>query len=312
MALPLSPPLAPQLARSAAELPVGAYAYEPKLDGFRAIAFVDGGEVVLLSRGGKPLGRYFPELVFPQGRYVLDGEIVVRRDGREDFEALQSRIHPAASRVAILAREIPATFVAFDLLADGDAALLATPFAERRARLESRELGQVELTPLVEDRAAAERWLHEAEGVIAKERDAPYLPGERRGMVKIKRIRTIDCVVVGWRPGKEPGTTGSLILGLYEPDGRLRVVGHSAGFSAKQKRDLPALLAPYESGERGSADPSRWSADRELEWVALRPELIVEVSFDHVSGGRIRHGAKTIRFRDDKALAECTVDQLET
>ena len=153
MALPLSPPLAPQLARSAAELPVGAYAYEPKLDGFRAIAFVDGGEVVLLSRGGKPLGRYFPELVFPQGRYVLDGEIVVRRDGREDFEALQSRIHPAASRVAILAREIPATFVAFDLLADGDAALLATPFAERRARLESRELGQVELTPLVEDRA---------------------------------------------------------------------------------------------------------------------------------------------------------------
>ncbi len=311
MALPLSPPLPPQLARSAAELPVGGYGYEPKLDGFRAIVFVDGNPVVLQSRGGKPLQRYFPELTFPSGRYVLDGEIVIARGGHQDFEALQSRIHPAASRVALLAKEIPASFVAFDLLSVDDERLLELPFAERRARLEAFAGMGLSLTPLVDDPAEAATWLHEAEGVIAKERDAPYRPGERKGMVKIKRIRTVDCVVVGWRPGKADGTVGSLILGLYEPDGQLRVVGHSAGFSAKQKRELVALLAPFESGERGSADPSRWSADRELEWIAMRPELVVEITFDHVSGGRIRHGAKTMRFRDDKAPRDCTVDQLE-
>lgn len=311
MALPLSPPLPPQLAKSAAELPVGGYAYEPKLDGFRAIVFVDHDTVVLQSRGGKPLQRYFPELTFPAGRYVLDGEIVIDRGGHQDFEALQSRIHPAASRVALLAKEIPASFVAFDLLCADDESLLDLPFSERRRRLEARADSAISLTPLVDDPAQAEVWLHQAEGVIAKERDAPYLPGERKGMVKIRRLRTIDCVVVGWRPGKADGTVGSLILGLYEPDGRLRVVGHSAGFSATQKRDLVELLAPFESGERGSADPSRWSADRELEWIAMRPELVVEVTFDHVSGGRIRHGAKTIRFRDDKAPADCTADQLD-
>lgn len=311
MALPLSPPLPPQLAKSAAELPVGGYAYEPKLDGFRAIVFVDHDTVVLQSRGAKPLQRYFPELTFPAGRYVLDGEIVIDRGGHQDFEALQSRIHPAASRVALLAKEIPASFVAFDLLCADDESLLDLPFSERRRRLEARADSAISLTPLVDDPAQAEVWLHQAEGVIAKERDAPYLPGERKGMVKIKRLRTIDCVVVGWRPGKADGTVGSLILGLYEPDGRLRVVGHSAGFSATQKRDLVELLAPFESGERGSADPSRWSADRELEWIAMRPELVVEVTFDHVSGGRIRHGAKTIRFRDDKAPADCTADQLD-
>ncbi len=312
MALPLSPPLAPQLARSAAQIPTGdAWAFEPKLDGFRAIVFVDGDAVTMQSRGGKPLGRYFPELRFPSGRYVLDGEIVIERpEGREDFEALQSRIHPAASRVTLLAEEIPATFCAFDLLVDDGESLLHLPFGERRKRLEALVAPPVCLTPLVTDHTAAERWLHEAEGVIAKERDAPYRPGERKGMVKIKRIRTVDCVVVGWRPGKADGTVGSLILGLYQPDGQLRVVGHSAGFSAKQKRELVALLAPFESGERGSADPSRWSADRELQWIAMRPELVVEVTFDHVSGGRIRHGARTIRFRDDKAPAECTVEQL--
>ena len=311
MALPLSPPLPPQLARSAAELPVGSYAYEPKLDGFRAIVFVDGDAGVLQSRGGKLLQRYFPELTFPAGRYVLDGEIVIDRGGHQDFEALQSRIHPAASRVALLAKEIPASFVAFDLLCADDESLLDLSFSERRRRLEALSGSVISLTPIVDDPAQAEVWLHQAEGVIAKERDAPYLPGERKGMVKIKRLRTIDCVVVGWRPGKADGTVGSLILGLYEPDGRLRVVGHSSGFSTKQKRELVELLAPFESGERGSADPSRWSADRELEWIAMRPELVVEVTFDHVSGGRIRHGAKTIRFRDDKAPADCTVDQLE-
>jgi ATP-dependent DNA ligase len=312
MSLPIESPIEPQLARSAGSIPTdGSWAYEPKLDGFRAIVFVDGDEVTIQSRGGKPLGRYFPELRFPLGRYVLDGEIVIERpDGREDFEALQSRIHPAASRVALLAEEIPATFCAFDLLAVDDEPLLDAPFAERRRRLEALVAPPIRLTPLVADPSAAERWLHDAEGVIAKDTAAPYRPGERQGMVKIKRTRTIDCVVVGWRPGKADGTVGSLILGLYEPDGRLRVVGHSAGFTAKQKRELVALLAPFESGERGSADPSRWSADRELEWIAMRPELVVEVTFDHVSGGRIRHGAKTVHFRDDKAPSECTVDQL--
>lgn len=313
MSLPLTPPLAPQLARSAAELPSDpGWLYEPKLDGFRAIVFVDGSGVTIQSRGGKPLGRYFPELAFPEGRYVLDGEIVIDRgDGRQDFEALQSRIHPAASRVALLAEEIPSTYVAFDLLADGDASLLTTPFAMRRARLDALVTPPVVLTPTVRQAIDAKRWLHEAEGVIAKQLDAPYLPGERRGMIKVKRIRTVDAVVVGWRPGKAEGTIGSLILGCYEPDGRLRVVGHSSGFSAKEKRELPAFLAPYETRARGSAEPSRWSADRDLEWIGLRPELVVEISFDHTSGGRIRHGAKTLRFRDDKPPAECTVDQLE-
>ena len=313
MPLPLAPPLAPQLARSAAELPDGdGWLYEPKFDGFRAIVFVDGSDVMIQSRGAKPLGRYFPELRFAAGRYVLDGEIVIRgANGHEDFEALQSRIHPAASRVALLAEAIPTTFVAFDLLAFGDESLLAEPFAVRRQRLEQTVAAPVELSPLVHTAAEATRWLQTAEGVIAKERDAPYLPGERRGMVKIKRIRTIDCVVMGWRPGKLEGTVGSLILGCYEADGRLRVVGHSSGFSAKEKRELPALLAPYESGDRGSADPSRWSADRDLEWIGLRPELVVEISFDHTSAGRIRHGAKTLRFRDDKPPTQCTVDQLE-
>ena len=313
MALPLLPPLAPQLARSASEIPDGdGWMYEPKFDGFRAIVFVDGVTATIQSRGGKQLSRYFPELRFPDGRYVLDGEIVIRiGDGHENFELLQSRIHPAASRVALLAQEIPATFIAFDLLALGDESLLSEPFASRRQRLEQHVSAPVQLSPLVQTAGAAAEWLQTAEGVIAKERDAPYLPGERRGMVKVKRIRTIDCVVMGWRPGKLEGTVGSLILGCYEPNGTLRVIGHSSGFSAKEKRELPTLLAPFETGERGSADPSRWSADRDLEWIALRPELVVEISFDHASAGRIRHGAKTLRFRDDKAPVECTTDQLE-
>ena len=166
--------------------------------------------------------------------------------------------------------------------------------------------------PMVRDAADAQIWLHEAEGVIAKQWDAPYVPGSRSGMAKIKRVRTIDAVVMGWRPGKEEGTVGALILGLYEPDGRLREVGHSSGFTAKQKRELVAELAPYETGERGSAEPSRWTAGRDLQWVELRPEMVVEITFDHASGGRIRHGTKVQRWRDDKAPGDCTADQLET
>jgi ATP-dependent DNA ligase len=168
----------------------------------------------------------------------------------------------------------------------------------------------VDLTPCTADPADAQPWLQGAEGVVAKERDAPYRPGERTGMVKIKRVRTIDAVVMGWRPGKEEGTVGSLILGLYGDDGELRVVGHTSGFNAKQKRELPAKLAPYETGKRGMGDPSRWASDRELEWIELRPELVVEITFDHTSNDRIRHGAKIARWRDDKQPAECTRDQL--
>jgi len=316
--LPIQPPLKPQLALSRKELPSGdEYVYEVKLDGFRCLAFVDGEEIFLQSRNGKPLGRYFPELALPAGRYVLDGEIVVRDgDGREDFDALGQRIHPAASRIERLAAETPAVYVAFDLLARDDSSLLALPFAERRAALEKLLAGKqfkgapVELMQTAQTAEGAQRWLQSAEGAIAKDRCAPYRPGERKGMAKVKRVRTIDAVLVGWRPGKEPGSVGALILGLYADDGELRVVGHCSGLSAAEKRRLPGFLADYESGERGSADPSRWSAGKDLQWIGLRPELVVEIDFDHVSAGRIRHGAKLRRWREDKNTRECTFDQL--
>jgi ATP-dependent DNA ligase len=317
VALPLEPPLKPQLALSRKTLPDGeGWAYEPKWDGFRALAFIDGDEVYLQSRGSKPLRRYFPELVFPPGEYVLDGELVILgSDGSEEFDALQNRLHPAESRVAMLAEQTPAVFRSFDLLAVGGKSALETPVRERRAALERlidswKDPGSVELTPFTEDPAEAEPWLQGGEGVIAKELDAPYRPGERKGMVKIKRVRTADCVVVGWRPGKEERTVGSLILGLYDGDD-LRVVGHTSGLSAKRKRELVDELAPYASGESGSADPSRWAADRDLAWTGLRPELVVEVTFDHVSDGRIRHGSKIIRWREDKKPGDCTFDQLD-
>jgi ATP-dependent DNA ligase len=249
---------------------------------------------------------------------VLDGEIVVRDgDGREDFDALGQRVHPADSRVQRLSVETPAVYVAFDLLADGDDSLLERSFAERRAALEALIDGErfaaapVELMDTVASAEEAQPWLAHAEGAIAKERAAHYRPGERKGMVKVKRVRTIDAVLVGWRPGKEPETVGALILGLYDGP-ELRVVGHCSGLTAKEKRRLVGFLAPYESGERGSADPSRWSAGKELEWVALRPELVVEIDFDHVSAGRIRHGAKLRRWRDDKPPLQCTFEQLSS
>jgi len=321
MALPLKPPIKPQLALSRKELPDGDdWVYEPKYDGFRALAFVDGDEVYLQSRGGKPLRRYFPELVFPKGRYVLDGELVIiDGDGREEFDSLQARLHPAESRVRMLAEQSPALFRAFDLLAVNRAKLGAKPFAERREALQKliaeapgrkkSASGSVELTPLTKSAKRAEPLLLSGEGVIAKQLDAPYRPGERKGMVKVKRVRTIDCVIVGWRPGKEKGTVGSLILGLYDK-GKLRPIGHTSGLKAKEKRELVKTLKPYETGEKGSGDPSRWDANRELEWYELRPELVVEVTYDHTSGGRIRHGSKIVRWREDKKPKDCTFDQL--
>jgi ATP-dependent DNA ligase len=305
VSLPLTPPLSPQLARPRANLPDGAgWAYEPKWDGFRTIVFVDGDETYLQSRNGKPMARYFPELTFPPGRYVIDGEIVA-----SSFDTLGQRIHPAASRIARLAEETPARFVAFDVLALGDDVLLERTYEERRAILET--IDGLELTPVVRTAGEAERWLREEEGVVAKELACPYCPGERKGMVKVKRVRTLDAVVMGWRPGKEEDTVGAIILGLYGEDGRLHEVGHSSGLSKQRKRELITELAPFETGERGSGEPSRWTHGRDLEWVALRPELVVEVSYDHVSDGRIRHGTKVVRWRDDKPPRECLLEQLE-
>ncbi len=314
MTLPLKPPIKPQLAKTRKELPLGdEWVYEEKLDGFRAIVFVDGDEAYVQSRGSKPLGRYFPELSFSPGRYVLDGELVIRDvSGSVEFNSMQMRIHPAESRIKLLSEEIPATFACFDILAEGDEVLMDLPLSERRERLVAFAKGAsgFEVTPLSSDPEDAERWLRTTEGVIAKHLGAPYAPGKRTGMAKVKRERTIDCVVQGWRPGKEEGTVGSLILALYDGDA-LRTVGHISGFSRQAKRAMREMLAPLETGERGSGDPSRWTSGRELEWVELRPELVIEVGYDHASDGRIRHGARFIAFRDDKAPRECRFEDLD-
>jgi ATP-dependent DNA ligase len=313
----LSPPIKPQLAKSAKELPDGdGWRYEPKWDGFRTIAFKDGADVHLQSRNGRPMNRYFPEVVeqvaaLPHDQIVIDGEMVVVVDGIQEFDLLSQRIHPAASRVERLSREMPAAFVAFDVLEVGDEVLMELPYDERRARLEQLVEDPVQLTPMTSDREGAGQWLTgNSEGVIAKQGDAPYSPGERTGMLKIKRVRTADTVVHAFRFGKEEGTVGSLILALYDDDGNLREVGHTSGFTAKQKRELVEKLEPYRTYERGSGEPSRWKSDEELVWEGLRPELVVEVAFDHITGNRIRHGAKFIRWRPDKKPAECLMEQL--
>jgi len=317
MNLPLSPPIKPQLAKSRRDLPEGeGWCYEPKWDGFRTIVFRDGDEVHLQSRNGKPMNRYFPEIVeqalaLPAERFVLDGEMVVIVDGIQEFDLLSQRIHPAASRVERLRQETPAGLVAFDLLADGEETLLELPFTERRKRLAELVADPVELTPATDDPEGAGQWLAgTGEGVIAKESSAPYLPGERVGMVKIKRVRTADTVVVAFRFGKAEGTVGSLILGLYDKDQSLHVVGHTSSFKAKEKRELLELLEPYRTHERGSGEPSRWKSDEELVWEGLRPELVCEVAFDHITGQRIRHGSKFLRWRTDKEPHECTLEQL--
>jgi ATP-dependent DNA ligase len=316
LALPLSPPVQPQLAKSSRDLPEGdGWRYEPKWDGFRTIIFRDGDEVHLQSRNGRPMNRYFPDVVelvlaLPGKRLVLDGEMVVTVDGIQEFDLLSQRIHPAASRVEKLAKETPAQLVAFDLLAEDDETLLELPYDERRERLAAVVAEPVELTESTPSIDEAGKWLAgTGEGVIAKEASAPYRPGERTGMLKIKRVRTADAVVAAFRFGKEPNTVGSLILGMYD-DGELHIVGHTSGFSAKQKRELIGLLEPYRTGERGSGEPSRWKSEEELVWEGLRPELVCEVAFDHITGHRIRHGAKFLRWRTDKEPGECQLAQL--
>jgi ATP-dependent DNA ligase len=265
------------------------------------------------------MNRYFPEVI-PQvltladERIVLDGELIVVVDGIQEFDLLGQRIHPAKSRVEMLAKETPAAFVAFDLLAEGDEVLCDLTYLERRERLEQAipKGGKVQLTPMAnnaDDAGAA--WLTgNSEGVIAKRTEADYRPGERTGMMKIKRVRTADTVVMAFRLGKEEGTVGSLILGMYGEDGKLHVVGHTSGFTAKQKRELLGFLEPYRTWERGAGEPSRWKSDEELVWEGLRPELVAEIAFDHITGNRIRHGAKLQRWRDDKDPGECTMEQL--
>ena len=314
MALPLRPPVLPQLAKSQKSLPEGeGWVYEPKWDGFRSIAFVDGGTVHLQSRNGKPLTRYFPELAFPAGRYVLDGEIVLFDErGRQDFDALGQRIHPAKSRIDMLAETTPTRFIAFDLLAvDDEIAARAAPAraprapgaADRGARRPHAGLRGPGRRPAV------------AAGRRGRDRQAPggALParrarrhGQDQAPADDRRGRAGLAAGQGGGHASARSTSGSTT-----PDGRLRNVGHTSGFTAKQKRELPAFLAPYETGERYAGEPSRWNASHELSGVVLRPELVVEVTFDHTSNERIRHGAKILRWRDDKDPKECTMEQLD-
>jgi ATP-dependent DNA ligase len=355
MQLPVLPPVEPMLARSVSGVPQpdsvdGGLAYEPKWDGFRCLVFRDGDEVELASRNGRPITRYFPELVgglraeLPE-RCVLDGEVVVATAGRLQFELLQQRIHPAASRVKMLAEQIPARFVAFDLLALDERSLLEEPFADRRRALEitlpdagsaaaSDGPGRsVYLTPVCYDHDTAVEWFNSFEGagldgIVAKPLAAPYQPG-KRAMIKVKHERTADCVLAGYRLHKtstaERPLLGSLLLGLYDDEGHLQFVGVSASFPTARRAALVDELAPLAptgddhpwadwqdpaSGRRPGAE-SRWSSGKDLSFTPLRPERVLEVAYDHMEGTRFRHTAQFRRWRDDRDPASCTFAQLE-
>jgi len=330
--LPIAPGYPPMEALATTVLPAGdGWLYEPKWDGFRCVAFRDGETVVLQSKAGQPLTRYFPEIVqavraLPVTRLVLDGELVLFSDGRVDFDALLQRIHPAASRVQRLAAETPCTYLVFDLLVDDTGtALTARPLAERRQRLETffERLpadGTIRLSPATPARDIAERWMAELgggglDGVVAKRLEADYRSGERTGMQKVKRLRSADCVVGGFRYAKDGVEIGSLLLGLYDAEGRLNHVGFSSSFTAEERRALKPIVTPLVEppGFTGDAPggPSRWSTERTGEWQPLRPTLVCEVRYDHFSGGRFRHGTKFLRWRPDKAPAQCTDAQLD-
>jgi ATP-dependent DNA ligase len=331
IALPIQPPYPPMEARSASRLPTGAdWLYEPKWDGFRCLAFRKGRTVALQSKHGQPLDRYFPELAaafraLPFKTFVLDGEIVIRGGSGLDFDALLQRIHPAASRIAKLSRETPASFQAFDLLVDEKGkSIVDLSLRKRRERLDGMlaalpEEASVELSPATPDRKTAERWMRDLgggglDGVVAKRADSPYLSGDRSAMVKVKRMRTADCVVGGFRWAQKGGQVGSLLLGLYDKKGLLDHVGFSSSFTAEERRELEPILVPLiePPGFTGKAPggPSRWSQGRSTEWESLRPVLVCEVRYDHVSGGRFRHGTKFLRWRPDKESRACTFDQL--
>jgi ATP-dependent DNA ligase len=349
MPFPIKPPIEPMLAKPTPEIPTKpGWIFEPKWDGFRTLVFRDGADLYLQSRDLRPFDRYFPELLDPlralagsSARFVLDGEIVIAGERGLDFDAMLLRIHPAASRVAMLAEETPASFVAFDCLADGANDLRSVPFAERRRHLQrllAKPPASVLLTPSTEDPKVAREWFNDFEGagldgVIAKRADQPYAPGKRT-MAKIKHLRTADCVVAGFRWHKNgPGTlVGSLLLGLFDGEGRLQHVGVTASFSLAKRAELVAFLEPYRKdaleahpwrewreweeratveGRRLPGATSRWNRGKDLSWEPLRPELVAEVAYDHLQGDRFRHGTTFVRWRHDKSPAECRYDQLE-
>jgi ATP-dependent DNA ligase len=343
--LPFQPPVEPMLAKLSHEIPDGnQWIYEPKWDGFRALVFKSGNDVYIQSRDLKPLGRYFPELEVVlreqlPNRCVLDGEVVIATDGRLDFEALLLRIHPAASRVKMLAEEKPSSYVAWDLLAFDDEDLRGLPQAKRRERLEQALANvkpPVHVTPATRDKELARDWFHRFEGagldgVIAKPDGLAYTPG-KRVMMKVKHQRTVDCVVAGfrWYKNGKDKLVGSLLLGLYDKAGVLHHVGVCASFKQAERAELTEKLAPYregaleahpwkdwadwqeiESERRLPGATSRWNRGKDLSWVPLRIELVVEVSFDHMQGTRFRHGSHLVRWRPDKPPADCTYEQLD-
>lgn len=325
----MQPPIEPMLAKAAGKLPdePGVWSYEPKWDGFRALVFRDGDEVMLQSRNGKDLGRYFPELLEAlrtevSPRCVLDGEIVVPRDVdgrvRLDWDSLSQRIHPAASRINMLAEHTPAHFIGFDVLATGSAPLLGEPFRIRRAALS--ELVDAKdwchVTGTTEDPELGAHWLTTFEGagldgVVAKRLDGPYLPGKRE-MVKIKHARDADCVAMGYRVHKSGEGIGSILLGLYR-DGRLHMVGGAASFTAKDRLKLLAELEPLRVGDDVVYDgePSRWNAAADKRWVPIRPDRVAEVAYDQMEGDRFRHTVRFVRWRPDRDPQSCTFDQLD-
>jgi ATP-dependent DNA ligase len=347
MHLPVNPPILPMLAKRVGELPRGGtWIFEPKWDGFRALVFRDGDEILIQSRDAKPLNRYFPELLDPlraqlPDRCVLDAEIVVAKNEGLDFDALQLRIHPAASRVKLLSQEIPASIVSFDLLSEGDRDLRGMAFQERRLKLESllaSAVPPIHLTPATSDPVVAADWFSRFEGagldgVIAKPISGTY-ESNKRMMLKVKHERDCDCVVAGfrWHKSGKGTAVGSLLLGLFDHSGALQHVGVCASFTDRVRRELVEYLAPYrqnalaghpwkhwaehdpanaEADRRVPGAQSRWSQGKDLSWEPLRPKLVVEVAYDHMQGSRFRHTAQFRRWRKDKKPGDCTYDQLE-
>jgi ATP-dependent DNA ligase len=327
----LKPPIPPMEARSVEEIPNGEeWQYEPKWDGFRCIAFRDGKQVYLQSKAGQPLARYFPDIAdtlarLPEKHFVLDGELVVPVEGALSFDELQLRLHPAASRVQKLAGAHPATYIVFDLLAENSRSHLQQPLRERRQFLEDfarsnfRSAKNLRLSPVTTDLRLANEWFKrtggDLDGIIAKRLDAAYASGERTAAVKVKQIRTADCVVGGFRYATGARVIGSLLLGLYGEDGLLHHVGFTSAFTREQRRNLTkkfeALRKPPGFTGNAPGGPSRWSTDRTGEWEPVAARVVIEVAYDHFTGGRFRHGTKFLRWRPDKAPRQCPMDQVQ-
>src|SRR5438094_4349014 len=327
----LKPPLPPMEARLVEQVPTGAeWQYEPKWDGFRCLAFRDGDKIFLQSKNGQPLARYFPDVAanvarLPQQRFVLDGELVIPVGGALSFDELQLRLHPAASRVQKLAAAHPAVYIVFDLLAENGNSYLKLNLLERRRRLEKfarsnlRSAKNIRLSPATSDYRVASDWFRKTgrdlDGIIAKRLDAPYASGERTAAVKVKQIRTVDCVIGGFRYATGARVIGSLLLGLYGDDGLLHHVGFTSAFTREQRRELTkkfeALKKPPGFTGNAPGGRSRWSTERTGEWEPVDPKIIVEVAYDHFTGGRFRHGTKIVRWRSDKDPRQCTMDQVE-